>query len=365
MRSESDSSGGSDGLPALIVDGQIDSDATMVFAAMVREVFDATPIRHDAGDQTTIAVWHLGTTMVGRFGGPPTRFTRDPTLVARSGLDQLLVQLYVMGGFEGFAGEKPIFVSPGDVCVFDLANSLATCAQTYENISILVPREMVENRGLDASILHGLVLPRGSSLGSLLGDHLRSLISNVTALDAGEARFVAAAALTLITSILAATARDERQISSVTPRASPLRKAIAYIDRHIGDPDLDVARIIRDLGWSRTVLFRVFEAEGGVERYIRRRRLGGAARDLSTSGGRRRIGEVARTWGFASDAAFSKAFRAAFGISPRAARKLEILTPLGDAWSASNDSDVPGRFAKWLHGLRYVSAGPEAVMRDI
>lgn len=88
-----------------------------------------------------------------------------------------------------------------------------------------------------------------------------------------------------------------------------------YIDAHLGECELD-ERMIRDaFGLSRPTLYRLFQALGGVARYIRERRLWLAHRHLQ------RHPDCSLTWllyevGFASERQFQRAFQARFGMSP-------------------------------------------------
>ena len=68
---------------------------------------------------------------------------------------------------------------------------------------------------------------------------------------------------------------------------------------------------------SRATLYRLFEDFGGVRHYIQMRRLLQAYRSLARMREGDRIGAIALRFGFSDQAAFSRAFRAAYGLSPR------------------------------------------------
>lgn len=329
-------------------------DAQAAFATMVHDVFDATPLDPAGGaDAAAVSIWHLGTTMVGTFRGPPTRFVRDAARVATSGLDQFLVQLYVEGGFDGVAGDTPITVAPGDICVFDLTGTLDTVSVGYANISILVPRDALAGvmTGVEDDRLHGAVLPGGGAAGALLGDHLRALVDRVQTLGAEALTSAAPMTFAIVAAAVGGLMRTRAAAARPGARGTPLARALDYITAQIGDPRLDVDAIAAASGCSRAALFRLFARLGGVERHIRRQRLAGAARDLSDPAHARRIGDVAHRWGFASDAAFSRAFRQAFGMTPRAARQHNLVALLGSFGPEDGASSADRRFAAWLRSL--------------
>jgi AraC-like DNA-binding protein len=119
------------------------------------------------------------------------------------------------------------------------------------------------------------------------------------------------------------------------------------IEEHLNDPRLSVARIAQMAGVSRTKLYAIFEPLGGVNAYVRERRLRSALGALLDSRKRHRpIYEIAAECGFANESAFSRAFRHRFGCSPREARE---DTAIPHAWSGGA---TPGRrYEHWLHQL--------------
>ncbi len=103
-----------------------------------------------------------------------------------------------------------------------------------------------------------------------------------------------------------------------------LQRAMKYIDRHLSDPELSPAAIAAEIGVSLRHLHRLFEGSGqSVGDAIRNRRLERARCDLAD---RRYSGnsvlDIALNWGFSDAAHFSRAFRTAFGQSPRDYRAL-------------------------------------------
>lgn len=113
-----------------------------------------------------------------------------------------------------------------------------------------------------------------------------------------------------------------------------LQRVIAYLEVHLDEP-LD-ARVLATVGgWSEFHFHRVFRALTGESAmaHVRRLRLERAARELRQ--GEARILDVALSAGFDSHEAFTRAFRARFGVAPseyRAAHSmpLDAPTPAGD-----------------------------------
>ena len=100
-----------------------------------------------------------------------------------------------------------------------------------------------------------------------------------------------------------------------------VQDVLRYIHEHIHEP-LDRETLASVAGFSIPHFHRVFTAHVGESAisYVRRLRLDRAARKLRM--GAVDITEVALTAGYDSHAAFSKAFRRQFGMSPREFRQL-------------------------------------------
>jgi AraC family transcriptional regulator len=100
-----------------------------------------------------------------------------------------------------------------------------------------------------------------------------------------------------------------------------IEDVMKYIRQHIHEP-LDRERLAAVAGFSIPHFHRVFTAHVGESAisYVRRMRLERAARKLRM--GAVDITEVALAAGYDSHAAFSKAFKQQFGLSPSEFRQL-------------------------------------------
>ncbi len=101
-------------------------------------------------------------------------------------------------------------------------------------------------------------------------------------------------------------------------RRSLLLTVCAWIDRNLGEPGLDPEAIARANHISVRYLHRLFHDQGtSVARWVRESRLDHCRRDLEDPAlAERGVLAVARRWGFADAAHFSKIFKAAYGAPP-------------------------------------------------
>jgi AraC-like DNA-binding protein len=103
------------------------------------------------------------------------------------------------------------------------------------------------------------------------------------------------------------------------PGGAAIRRALDRIAAELDSP-LTVDALAADAGMSRFAFHRAFQRATGESpyRYITARRLEAAARLLRTT--RHSVLEIAFECGFTDPGRFARAFRARFGVSPRAYR---------------------------------------------
>ncbi len=316
-------------------------------------LFDVAPLAQGDpldGFHAQVNAVHLGQLLLGdlRFGAQ--RFARSQARAAHDGLDHYLVQWYRDGGFIGQHSDRDdLLVRAGDVVVFDMARTQHTVAQKSRVLSLIVPRALGDEAFAGATNPHGTVLRSDNIFGGLLADHLGALHRRLPTIGMDQADDVVRAT----TQMLAACLRpSQRTVAAARAEveAVTLERIQRHIGRHLGAP-LTPDALCRTFGISRHRLYRLFEPLGGVARYVQQRRLQRAFQTLSDAAYRHlRVADVATRLGFASEAHFSRAFRATFGHTPsdvraaaEAARNISYRLATGSAATVE--------YADWLLGL--------------
>ena len=100
----------------------------------------------------------------------------------------------------------------------------------------------------------------------------------------------------------------------------------AYIESHLGDPELTPTRVAAAHFVSKRYLHKLFEAEGvSVSRWIRERRLEHCRHDLADP---QRVDEtvtsIGMRWGLTDAGHLSRLFREAYGCSPSEYRHRQL-----------------------------------------
>jgi AraC-like DNA-binding protein len=269
--------------------------------------------------QASSEVFHLGAGILARSSASGHRIRRTSSIIARMGVDHIVMQLRRRGTQTGEIEGETMTAGPGDVCFLDTARTYTAISTDYEAVTLAMPRSLFSPLLPGAESPHGLLLRGNTALGRLLATHLVALVNMAPTLSAADASAAAAGTASLAASCcgpaMAAQTRLPREAAPAVLLA--IRR---HIDTHLSDEDLTAEGIALRFGLSRSALYRLFEPLGGVADCVRKRRLARAYADLAgtaTSKVRRRITDVGSDCGFESGAVFSRAFRREFGFAPR------------------------------------------------
>lgn len=312
--------GGDDLVPSLCFDaGALPrGERFPAWCEAVGALFDVAPPRVAASADypAALTAHHLGTVVLCRWRTGRGRYARSDMRIQWDDLDHYLVHLPLRGAVACVHDGAVARLRPMDVALFDLSRPLTLLTAGGEALSLILPRPALP----DASP-HGRVLPVGSPVGSLLGHHLAALSREVARLPRADAASMAAASVGLVAAGLGTAGKAGGAAVAVPAQPTLRRRVRAYIERNLYLPALGPEALMNDLGVSRSQLYRQFERFGGVQHYIRHRRLRRSLMDVCDPvRGQRRIADLAYDHGFADEAHFSRLFRQAFGMSPRAAR---------------------------------------------
>jgi AraC-like DNA-binding protein len=241
---------------------------------------------------------------------------RSPGRVRHDGFDHITLHLLLSGDLTGGPFGAGHRLQAGEIMVVDTRRPHWTRVTRARLITVQLAREVVEASISDLESVHGLVLP-GSAAG-LLADFIVSLVRRADDLPGVAVERAAATAAELLgLGLSVATAAPLARLLS-TEASQPLRRtrAEAYIDAHLADPNLDSAAVAAGIGASRSSLYAVFADEGGIARFIQRRRLERLRAALRRPHDGRTVAALAHAHGFDDESRFNRAFRAAFGIPP-------------------------------------------------
>ncbi|MBT9383732.1 helix-turn-helix domain-containing protein [Pseudooceanicola sp. CBS1P-1] len=270
--------------------------------------------RTPRGFRAEIEIAKCGEAEMTALSSDPVRYTRTERHIRRSQTDSFFVSVMLEGGGRFRQNDRAVLHAPGTVMIYDSARPYEyDYAESYRTMLLRVPRPMMEARMLGVRDLGGTLMTADRPQASLI----RGLVGNLmeTARDGELPDSFIAPALDLITGAFGHGRPQDR--AAVAGRNQALNRIKRFMLEHLGDEELSVAGIATAQNISVRSLGRAFAAEGTTPMaWLRDRRLAEAHARLSEGRGRS-VTEVAYDCGFRDLSYFGRAFKKAYGITPR------------------------------------------------
>lgn len=181
-------------------------------------------------------------------------------------------------------------------------------------LSLIVPRDQLDNSQLSGSIECGKKVAGNSQLGRLAHQLILGSI-NTPDLSIAEGEAAVSALVALLKPLV--TRHDQ-----IDHHERAWRRALAVIDDNLCAIELTPALIANEVGVSVRSLYRIFATRKlVVAQYIKERRLKLCVEKMRHSHGRESLSNLCFSCGFSDTSYFSTAFKKHFGITPSQYRK--------------------------------------------
>jgi len=191
-----------------------------------------------------------------------------------------------------------------------------------ESLVVWTPRARWLSSISDDDILHGHVVSGASPAGAMIGACLRAFAANASHMSVAEMDALADGLIEMTAKAVTPSLRGASDGANALASFIAIRR---YIDRNLTSSQLDADALAKQFGVSRSTLYRLFEPIGGIAGYIRRQRLHRAYQEVvAAETSNARLGQIGYRLGFGTLGAFSRTFRASFGVGPREARKAAL-----------------------------------------
>lgn len=294
---------------------------------------ESVPMRiqsaHAANFRAQAQVIGLGEVLLSTWRYPSLDMQRTGTFIRRSDPEmyEFALPLSGHGGLEQERRTSPF--TPGQFAVVDTSRPHQSSHQgrspqesLLTTLTILVPHHLVPVQPNKIAQLLATNISATEGMGMLLSQFVRQIMTHPEQYHDSDAPLLG----TIVRDLLSATVANRLGVIDALPhevRENSLRMRVtAFVDEHLGDPNLSPGMIAAAHHVSPRTLHRAFEGEDQtVAEMIRTKRLARCARDLRDPRQRERpINAIAARWGFPVQAHFSRVFAATFGMSPRAFR---------------------------------------------
>ena len=212
-------------------------------------------------------------------------------------------------------------VSAGDIVLFDPSRPVRIKAAMRVH-SFDLGAEQMKTLLPQVDALTSIALKQDSGAGSILRCVLDELIAASGSLDDEVSDRIAEAVPHLVAAALTAMPEASR-VAPGRMEAYHLARIRGFVRDHLRRADLSPEMIARGIGLSTRRVHELFGSEPtSLMRWSRQERLQRCRDELAAPALRNRsVAEIAFSWGFTSQAHFSRAFRAETGLAPRDFRR--------------------------------------------
>jgi AraC-like DNA-binding protein len=257
----------------------------------------------------------------------PHTVKRTPRLAANTRGDQYKLSLVLGGEALVVQDTREAVLGPGDFAIYDCSRPYTFVTNdSFGMLACVLPRDIIGFSPDRVSEITATRIPGGNGIGWAMAPFLKRLADMAVRDELPPDQHRVVESVVDLVGSLCASVMNEDVGPCAHSRAELVLRIRAYIDSHLGDPDLTPTRIAATHFISKRYLHKLFEAEGiSVSRWIRERRLE-CCRSALVDGRWRdeTVTSIGMRWGFTDAAHFSRLFRETYGCTPTEYRRRDL-----------------------------------------
>jgi len=272
-----------------------------------------------------------------------------------AGSHAVLLLALLSGRGEATGDGQPVTVAGGDILLLDPAQSWQlTLHSEFRGVLVRLESASFLLRLVRTGALEANRICTANGVGSVCLGLIQSITDQLEHLEQEELVPLEATLGELLVTCL--SRRQSSTDDSTAVQLAHLRRVCRSIEARLGDEQLQISDIARLEGLSTRYLQKLFKSGGTTfGEYVKHRRLERCRLDMGNPAlSRFSITELCYRWGFGDTANFSRAFSAAFGMTPktyRARLPQSIQAPMqrgrprqaGQDGASARSVDAPGR----------------------
>jgi AraC-like DNA-binding protein len=264
----------------------------------------------------------IGRLMVAEVASTAQDIRRTRREISRTDAEYLQIGMVYRGVGRVAQDGREAVLGAGDFAVFETTRPFRwTFAGDWDVGAFTLPRGSVGLSEAESRLLTARRLDGQAGLTGVVSRFLRDLGRHADRLSGTQSERVLADVTDLVVTLLGDWVDGSEVVRSSLQRSLLLRIK-DYIDRRLADPTLGPDEIAAAVNISTRYLHQLFAGEHrSVSQYVRGLRLERCRRDLLDPRlADQSVATIAFRWGFGDLSSFNRAFRAAFGATPREVR---------------------------------------------
>ncbi|WP_240659151.1 AraC family transcriptional regulator [Paraburkholderia kururiensis] len=289
----------------------------------VGHVIDAVPSREriERPFRGSIERYDVGDIVLTDCRSDELLLERAIARISRDSVRSFVFHVFLAGGVESLgvhSGARRSTVRQGGILALDMDQPIRMLRGAVRVVTLFVPGALLQQTVADPAALHGRVLECHKPHAGFVVEHVAALAEELPFMPAIEARHRLVDAVRLLGAAFVQDAglAGDRHAAA---RGAMFDQTRRYVRANLENPELSPEHLQNALGLAHSTLYRLFEHEGGVGTYIRHLRLRRAVDEL-VQYPNLPVKDIAYAMCFKSAQDFSRAFRRAYGMTPRDVR---------------------------------------------
>jgi AraC-like DNA-binding protein len=270
----------------------------------------------------------VGRLMIAEVASTAQDIRRTERLIRHADADYFQIALIADGVGRVVQDGREALLSAGDCAVYETMRPFEWVFDADWRAWVFTfPRGSVQLTDTQRRLLTARRLDASAGLTGVMSRFLLDVAEHNEQLSGACAERVLVHATDLVLALLGEHVDDDDTVRSSMQRSLMLRIK-DYIERHLPDTELGPTTIAAAANISTRYLHKLFEAQSqSVATYVRSRRLDRCRHELlDPRFAEQPISALAFRWGFNDLSAFNRAFKAAFGLTPRELRTRRLPT---------------------------------------
>ncbi|MES4908861.1 MULTISPECIES: helix-turn-helix domain-containing protein [unclassified Streptomyces] len=293
-----------------------------------REMFRRLPLEvssnHEHDFHATLRLLELGPVNVSVASVPSLHTSRTERLIRRSDPEYVQMDLVLRGRMGLSQADRESAIGPEQMVIHSSwrpyrAWADPAMAPSTVGMAVRMPRALLPLPDEKVDRLLARPLSGREGIGGLLAGFLTRLTESPYEYRPSDTTRLGTILLDLVNALLAHQVDADTSLMPESRQRILLLRIQAFIQQNLSDPALTPDAVAAAHHISTSQLYRLFRRQDhSVAAWIRHQRLEHCRRDLADPAHRCvPIHVIATRWGFSHPADFSRAFRTAYGTSPR------------------------------------------------
>jgi len=257
-----------------------------------------------------------------------TTVQRTPRLAKDDLAPSVFLALQLSGSGIVIQGRREAVLRPGDLALYDstVPYTLSNGTGIHQHCFRIPVADLALPPGVIREVT-ALRLSPDRPVADLAATYFGRLAANPTVFGTG-AEAIGQPSIELVRALITTQLRDPSLAREPLAETLQLR-VMEYVRANLAQPDLTAARIAAKHHISVRHLYNILARSGiSLGDWVRAQRLEECRKDLAKPGANSvTIAFIAQRWGFADATNFGRAFKAAYGMSPREWRDLRQRHP--------------------------------------